>query len=597
MKRRGLSTLLSGLLASFSFAATAAPATETILAPGYGRLAYDAPAPGSYRLPVIETAADGTVLDSSGTRLQLFDLYNDKIVLLSFIYSTCTDVNGCPLATAVFHRLKNRLRRQPEIARQLRLLTLSFNPEHDTPQVMAEYGRGLQSPDLDWRFLTTASQADLDRILKEYHQPVSKQYDDRGNFTGTFSHVLRVYLIDRKHRIRNIYSVSFLHPDTLINDVKTLLLEESPPKLQAADAAAAPAPQPETAQPMLGLPPMSTPPDNPLTPAKIQLGKKLFFDRRLSLNDTMSCAMCHIPKQGFSNNEMATSVGIEGRTGRRNTPTLLNAGYLQRFFHDGREFTLEQQVWGPLLAKNEMGNPSIGFVVEKIRALPDYRGRFEQVFGKPVDMVSIGMAIASYERTLNSGDSSFDRWFYGKQEDAMTSAAKQGFQLFTGKAGCSACHRIGKDFALFTDQQLHNTGIGYRQSMSSRPLTHQITIAPGVRIAVSSEQITSVSSPKANDLGLYEITLDPNDRWKYKTPTLRNIAATAPYMHNGQMTTLEQVVRYYNRGGAANPGLSPLLKPLDLKDREIDQLVALLRSLTGGNLSELAESRFTPEEK
>ncbi len=133
--------------------------------------------------------------------------------------------------------------------------------------------------------------------------------------------------------------------------------------------------------------------------------------------------------------------------------------------------------------------------------------------------------------------------------------------------------------------------------MSSRPLTHQITIAPGVRVAVSSEQITSISSPRANDLGLYEITLDPDDRWKYKTPTLRNIAATAPYMHNGQMTTLEQVVRYYNRGGAANPGLSPLLKPLDLKDREIDQLVALLRSLTGGNLSELAESRLTPEEK
>lgn len=597
MQRRGIAALLSGLVVSFSLAVAAAAAGETLLAPGYGQLAFDAPAPGSYRLPVIGAAADGKVLDSSGANHRLFELYKDKVVLLSFIYSTCSDVNGCPLATAVFYRLKKRLQQQPEIARQLRLLTLSFNPEHDTPAIMAEYGRGLQSPNLDWRFLTTASQADLDVILNDYHQPVSRQHDERGNFSGTFSHVLRVYLIDRHRQIRNVYSVSFLHPDTLINDVKTLLLEastHSPPRVASATH---PVRQPDATQPMLGLPPLKAPADNPLTSDKIALGRKLFFDRRLSLNDTMSCAMCHIPGQGFTNNEMATSVGIEGRTGRRNAPTLLNVGYLQRFFHDGREYSLEQQVWGPLLAKNEMGNPSIGFIVEKIKTLADYRGRFEQVFGKPVNMVSIGMAIASYERTLNCADSPFDRWYYGKQEDAIGPEAKLGFKLFTGKAGCSACHRIGRDHALFTDQQLHNTGIGYRQSMSSQPLSHQISIAPGIRIAVSSEQITSVSSPKPHDLGLYEITLNPDDRWKYKTPTLRNIAATAPYMHNGQLTTLEQVVRYYNRGGAANPGLSPLVKPLQLNDREIGQLVALLRSLSGGNLPELAEEGFSPGEK
>ncbi len=594
MNLTGISALLCSLLVSAAAAATPA---ETILAPGYGQLAFDAPAPGSYGLPVIAAAADGKVLDSTGTSRQLYDLFQDKVVLLSFIYSTCTDVNGCPLATAVFYRLKNRLQQQPEIARQLRLLTLSFNPEHDKPEIMAEYGQGLQSPDLDWRFLTTAAKADLDVILNDYHQPVSKEYDAQGKFTGTFSHLLRVYLIDKKRQIRNIYSVSFLHPDTLINDVETLLQEETArPGLQAASSAAAPEQHPKNAQ-LLGLPALTTPDDNPLTSDKIALGRKLFFDRRLSLNDTMSCAMCHIPRQGFSNNEMATSVGIEGRTGRRNAPTILNVGYLQRFFHDGREYTLEQQVWGPLLAKNEMGNPSIGFIVEKIKSLPDYHGQFEQAFGKPVDMVAIGMAIASYERTLNSANSPFDRWYYDKQANAIGPDAKQGFKLFTGKAGCSACHQIGKNHALFTDQQLHNTGIGYRQSMSRQPLSHQITIAPGLKIAVSSEQITSVSSPKTNDLGLYEITLNPDDRWKYKTPTLRNIAATAPYMHNGQLTTLEQVVRYYNRGGAANPGLSPLLKPLYLNDQEIDQLVALLRSLSGGNLSELAEEGFSPGEK
>ncbi len=591
MKLPGISVLLCSLVVS-----AAASAAGTILAPGYGELAFDAPAPGSYDLPVIDTAADGKVLDSTGASTRLYDLFQDKVILLSFIYSTCNDVNGCPLATAVFYRLKNRLQQQPEIARQLRLLTLSFNPDHDTPEIMAEYGQGLQSPGLDWRFLSSATQADLDEILDGYQQPVSRISDAQGNFTGTFSHVLRVYLIDKQRQIRNIYSVSFLHPDTLVNDVETLLLEESRSGTRSAQPAA-PTQQPATTQAMLGLPAMTMPTDNPLTAEKIALGKKLFFDRRLSLNDTMSCAMCHIPGQGFSNNEMATSVGIEGRTGRRNAPTILNVGYLQRFFHDGREYTLEQQIWGPLLAKNEMGNPSIGFVVEKIKSLPDYRGRFEKAFGKPAGMTAIGMAIASYERTLNCANSPFDRWYYGKQANAMGADAIQGFKLFTGKAGCSACHQIGKEHALFTDQQLHNTGIGYRQSMSRQPLSHQITIAPGIKIAVSSEQITSVSSPRANDLGLYEITLNPDDRWKYKTPTLRNIAVTAPYMHNGQLTTLEQVVRYYNRGGAANPGLSPLLKPLHLSGREIDQLVALLRSLTGGNLWELAETGLSPGEK
>ena len=197
-----------------------------------------------------------------------------------------------------------------------------------------------------------------------------------------------------------------------------------------------------------GLPPVPVPADNALTPAKVALGRKLFYDRRLSLNDTFSCAMCHIPEQGFTNNELATAVGIEGRSVRRNAPTVYNVAYLERLFHDGRETRLEHQVWGPLLARNEMGNPSIGAVIEKIRATPDYAGLFESAFsGRGLAMETIGMAIASYERTLVSGDSPFDRWHYGKDGAAVDEAVKRGFQLFTGKAGCSACHTVGADAA------------------------------------------------------------------------------------------------------------------------------------------------------
>ena len=170
--------------------------------------------------------------------------------------------------------------------------------------------------------------------------------------------------------------------------------------------------------------------------------------------------MCHIPEQGFSSNEMATPVGIEGRTVKRNAPTLYNVAYAQWLFHDGRENTLEQQVWGPLLARNEMANPSIGAVIDKINNSVDYDGLFEKAFERGPGMETIGMAIASYERTLNSGNSPFDVWYYGENTKAIDDEAKRGFHLFQGKAGCVNCHQIGKDYALFMDKRFHNTGVG-----------------------------------------------------------------------------------------------------------------------------------------
>ena len=151
----------------------------------------------------------------------------DKVVLLSFIYSTCSDVNGCPLATSVLHKIKNRLKKEPELASKLRLVTLSFNPEHDTPEMMQRYGQELQGKGVEWRFLTSRSEQDLQPILDHYKQNIQKVYDAQGKFTGTFSHILRVYLIDKNKQLRNIYSVAFLHPDTLINDIKTLLQAET----------------------------------------------------------------------------------------------------------------------------------------------------------------------------------------------------------------------------------------------------------------------------------------------------------------------------------------------------------------------------------
>ena len=596
-------------------------------APGYGDLKFPPPIPGTYKLPVLGQASDGKVLDSEGRSTRLHALMGnpDKLVLLSFIYATCSDINGCPLATAVFHKIKNMLVKEPAVASQIRLITLSFNPEHDTPERMKEYGATLQGNGVEWHFLTTRSEQDLQPILKAYKQNAEKIYDSKGRFTNTFNHHLRVYLIDQHKQIRNIYNTELLHPDTLISDTKTLLLPEAKYSSQTSNDPNKPAlfsagdykQSYETsnyqtqsialmqrkgqtadllktiAKPPLGLPAVPVPDNNPITAEKIALGRKLFYDRRLSINNTFSCAMCHIPEQGFTSNEMATAVGVEGRTVRRNSPTLYNVAYLQSLFHDGRETTLENQVWGPFLAHNEMANPSIGFVIDKLSNNPDYAGLFDKAFGKPLGMETIGMAIASYERALNSANSPFDRWYFGKEEKVMNDQAKRGFQLFNGKAGCSQCHTIDKEYAIFTDNKLHNTGIGYADAMHKPEIqTQKVQVSPGVFVEVDSKLVESVAEPKANDLGRYEITQNPLDRWRYKTPSLRNVSLTAPYMHNGNLASLREVVEFYNRGGITNENLDALIKPLNLSNAEIDGLTAFLTTLTGDNLEELVSDAF-----
>ncbi len=593
------------------------------LPPGYGELGYAPPAPGSYRLPPLGRAADGEVLDTRGETRSLGALLDGRVTVLSFVYQSCHDTSGCPLATTVLHRIRQDTAREPALAERLRLISLSFDPERDTPEHMAHLAHNFRfvTGGADWLFLTTASQEKLQPILDAYGQAVIRERGPDGEETRDLAHVLRVFLIDSERRIRNIYSPSFLHPDLVLNDVRTLLAE-APPSEPISEPMSDSEPVPVSAHavtagsgdnktgyerpdyrtrslslavrrgrpvdllanlknPPLGLPPVPVPADAPLTPETVAIGRKLFFDRRLSLNGTFSCAMCHIPEQGFASNELRTAVGIEGRTVRRNAPGLLNAGYSERLFHDGREIRLEHQVWEPLLAANEMGNPSIASVVEKVRRLPDYQGLFEDAFARGPTMETIGQALASYERTLNCGDSPFDSWYYGGEQGAIGDAAERGFAVFMGKGGCAACHRIEPEHALFTDGALHNTGIGYLASMAREPATRRIQVAPGVTLDVAAAVIGKVSEAPPSDLGRYEITLDPDDRWKYKTPSLRNLTLTAPYMHDGSIATLAEVVAFYDRGGIANPLLDPRIRRLDLSAREQTDLVAFLETLTG----------------
>lgn len=341
----------------------------------------------------------------------------------------------------------------------------------------------------------------------------------------------------------------------------------------------------------LGLPPIPVPESNPIEVSKRQLGRKLFFDRRLSFNRTLSCALCHIPEEGFTTNTLAVPVGFEGRLGRRNAPTLYNVAYMTELFHDGRENALETQVISPLIDPTEMANPSIGALLERIRGLQDYDGMFERAFsGRPLSVDTLGMALASYTRVLVSGNSPFDRWHYGKQSDAIDQEAKAGFALFMGKAGCSQCHTVGPDHALFTDNQFHNVGLGWSNTFARRSDARRVEVAPGAYLQIEQSRIDAFRQQKRrNDLGRYEVTQDPADRWAYKTPTLRNIALTAPYMHDGSIRTLEEAVEFFDRGGYDHELRSPLLKPLGLTPKEKRALVSFLRTLTGDNVAALTQ--------
>ncbi len=653
--KTAVATFVSFLVISnsaLSFSGQGEPQTA-LPAAGYGELDFEAPEAGSYKLPVLGYAQNAKAVDTDDKAVRFHELFRGKYTLLNFMYTRCDDLNGCPLTHVVFDRIKNRAAEDPLLAENLQMFSMSFDPEHDTPEVLKDLELGVHDHHMDhekhsdhmdhsghdghhmpekpaqqdvtWKYLTTHSHEELEPILDAYNQSVIPKTDSDGKDTGNFSHILRVYLIDPELRIRNIYSVSFLHPDIIINDLKTLLMEYGVEANQSHDeqkhnirigardskegydseeyvtnSLSIQSRQGKETDlirfvknPPLGLPAVPQPEDNPITEDKIKLGKKLFFDRRLSLNDTQSCAMCHIPEQGFTSHELMTAIGFEGRSVRRNTPTLYNVAYLTKLFLDGRETSLEHQVWQPMLARNEMANPSFGAVIEKVKKLKDYKGLFEAAFdGQQASLINISKAISSYERTLVSGNSKFDRWHFNDEKNAMSDSAIRGFNLFTGKAQCVSCHSIAQDHALFTDNSLHNTGIGWQRAMKKEPERERVQVAPGRYLNVKKEIINSVGNQPEGDIGLYEITQNPDDRWKYRTPTLRNVALTAPYMHDGSLATLHDVVEFYNHGGFKNETQDPIIKPLNLTRSEMDDLVEFLKSLNGDNVAEIISDSF-----
>jgi len=305
----------------------------------------------------------------------------------------------------------------------------------------------------------------------------------------------------------------------------------------------------------------------------------------------MSCAMCHVPEEGFTSNASRTALGIEGKSLKRNAPSLLNVAWQATLFHDGRESSLSTQAWMPLLHPDEMANPSIGHVLQRIRGMADYAGQFERVFrGTGPSMETLGAAIAAFEATLVSADSRFDRWRYGGQEAALNEVEHLGFRIFSGKGRCTVCHLVGERDALLSDGKFHVTGVNFAPQAAA---SFVVPLAPGVQTLLTNADLASFTADAPPDLGRFEISLDPADRYAFKTPSLRNVARSAPYMHDGSIATLEDVVDFYDHGGGDAPGKSEALAALGLRAQEKHALVAFLRSLDGANLRTLASQSRT----
>lgn len=298
----------------------------------------------------------------------------------------------------------------------------------------------------------------------------------------------------------------------------------------------------------------------PPTPETVRLGRWLFFDKRLSVDNTVSCATCHRPENGFSD-PVAFSAGVRGQTGRRKTPPILNLAWpiFPSFFWDGRAASLEEQALGPVANPIEMGNTHEAMIAT-LSKLKGYGPYFKQAFGdEAVTKDRVARAIGDYERTRMSGNSPWDRWQAGDQ-NAVSDAVKKGHELFFfGKAACNQCH-LGPNF---TESQFHNLGVGY----DARTRTFK-------------------------DEGRYAISKKPEDKGAFKTPTLREVASRAPYMHDGSHQTLKEVVEFYNKGGEPNPHLSAKIKPLNLTSTEVDALVAFMEALSGEGYQDAGPKKF-----
>jgi cytochrome c peroxidase len=288
-----------------------------------------------------------------------------------------------------------------------------------------------------------------------------------------------------------------------------------------------------------GFEPMPIPSHNPLTVEKVALGERLFFDPDLSEDRSLSCASCHFENAAFAD-PRRLSPGVHGRLGIRNSPTLVNVGYINLLFWDGGALTLEAQALGPIEADFEM-NMNLGDLVRRIGSDESYVQQFEEAFGEGPSVPTLTQALASFQRTIRSGGSRFDRFQTG-ESSALSAAEQRGLELFNGKANCASCH----NGFLFTNQAFENNGI----------------------------------EPAGSDSGRARITLDPEDYLAFRVPSLRNVEKTAPYMHDGRFASLDEVVAHYNRGGTGVRNQSSLIEPLHLTEGEKDDLISFLKTLT-----------------
>ncbi len=314
----------------------------------------------------------------------------------------------------------------------------------------------------------------------------------------------------------------------------------------------------------------------------------LFFDPRFSEDGTISCATCHDPDKAFTD-QLPVSVGIGGKKGTRNAPTVINAAYFSSQFWDGRVPTLAEQAKFPPINPVEGGLHSWKEVVDKIKADPNYVKLFTKVFGIKKDEITIdhfGLAIEAFERTIIMGDSRFDRYYFKGEKDALSEREKRGFALFLGKGRCVECHTISQNYALFTNDKFHNLGVGWKKIKDDLA---SILKAYEQKEKLHEEEAVLLNA-KFSELGRYVVTKEIDDIGAFKTPTLRNIELTFPYMHDGSLKTLEEVIVWYNNGGrlSAADELSPFIdggiRELDLKGEEIEDLVAFLKTLTSQSL-------------
>lgn len=325
----------------------------------------------------------------------------------------------------------------------------------------------------------------------------------------------------------------------------------------------------------------SIPEDNAPTPERIALGRKLYFDERLSADGTVSCATCHDSTRGFSD-QMAQSEGIRKQFGTRNAPTTLNAALLGTQFWDGRAKTLEEQAGLPILNPVEMGRKSREEVVAALSALPEYPPLFQKAYGRDVNYPDVERAIAAFERTLVFFDAPFDRFVAG-DEDALTAEEKAGWALYNGKARCVTCHPISPSTPLFTDDRFHNLGVAARHQDFEGKAREALGLLAKDASAQALDRMALESD--LGELGRFLVTRNYADIGAFRTPQLRNAGVTAPYMHDGSLATLWDVMDHYNKGGEPNPFLDGGMVPLELSEAEIDQVVAFLFALTSERLA------------